>query len=163
MPDADGRFAASLTETQSAVVADTIGLVAGRQEDVGLIAIAGIIPGQPAQDPLTGAALFEGPYTVAFIEDIDLTENFITGRNSLIQGNVTLRADLSDNTLSGTDEILTVSGRFDHDSQLTGTVSVLNVPGTLQGAIGSERAYAAFHGGDETHVMSGGFVTERRP
>ena len=162
-PDPNGRIQTTLVETQSAIIANTISIVSGRQENEGLRAYAGIIPNQRPQDTLTGSATFRGPYAVAFLENITVEDNFVTGRNSIIEGTITLEADLSDRSLSGTDGIFSVQASIQNDTQINGEVTVLGVPGTLEGEIGADRAFGAFHGGDLTHLMSGGFVAERSP
>ena len=162
-PDQNGRIPNSLIETQSAVIGDTIAIVAGRHPDLGLRAYAGIIPDQPPQPPLVGHARFEGPYTVAFIENIIVENEFVTGRNSLITGTITLETDFAAKTLTGSDEILTVRGQISDTTTLSGEVTVLGVPGQFEGHIGSERAFGAFHGSTPTNLMSGGFVADRVP
>ena len=162
-PDPDGRIPHTLVETQSAVIDDTISIVAGRREGDGLRAYAGIIPDQPAQDPIVGSATFRGPYAVAFIEDITTENDFVTGRNSILEGTITLQANLTEMTLTGTDGIFTVQARIQDNTQISGEVDVLGVPGTLAGEIGEDRTFGAFYGGDLTHLMSGGFVAARVP
>ncbi len=162
-PAPNGQFPVTLVETQSTVLDDTVSLIAGREEGVGLRAYAGIIPDQPVQSDLTGNATFTGPYAVAFIEDIAITDNFVRGRNSLLRGTITLDADLSTLSFSGTDQVLTVDAQIRDDNVLDGQVTVLGVAGTLQGEIGEDRAFGAFHGADETHLMSGGFVSYPAP
>ena len=158
-----GGIETSLVETQSATIDGTISLVAGRQEGAGLRAYAGIIPGQPMQQPLAGEATFEGPYAVAFIENIVIEDNFVRGRNSILDGTITLSTDLSEMTLFGTDEALTVRARIIENTQIVGEVEILGVPGVLEGEIGEDRTFGAFHGGDLTHLISGGFVATRQP
>jgi hypothetical protein len=162
-PTPDGSLNTNLIETQSDIIENTISLVAGRQEGAGLRAYAGIRPNQPIQAPLLGEATFRGPYSVAFIEDIAITNNFVRGRNSLLEGTITLRTDLSQMTVFGTDDILTIRAHIQDGNRIEGEIEVLDVPGILQGEIGNDRVFGAFHGGDPTHLLSGGFVANRQP
>lgn len=173
MPDPNGftaselnpskAFGITLVETQSGVIDDTIAFVAGREEGAGLRAFAGVLPDQAIQPPVSGNAAFSGDYSVAFIDEIEITDNFVTGRNTLMNGTITLNADLSDQTLDGSDGVLSVTSRFDSAGAITGTVNVLGVSGELRGEVGDVRAFGAFHGADDTHLYSGGFVTSRDP
>jgi hypothetical protein len=162
-PDLSGQISHDLVETQSASIDETVSIVSGRREDEGLRAYAGIIPNQPVQEPLLGNATFSGPYAVAFIEDILIEDGFVTGRNSILEGTITLQADLSDMTLSGSDGLFSVQAQILNNAQINGDVQVFGVPGSLEGEIGEDRAFGAFHGSDPTHLMSGGFVTNRVP
>ena len=162
-PAPDGKIDGNLVETQSAIIGNTISVAAGRQEGTGLHAYAGIIPGQPVQVPLSGEAIFRGPYVTAFIEDITIEDNFVQGRNSKLEGTITLMTNLSELTLFGTDGVLTVRARISNNDTISGEVEVLGVPGVLSGEVGEDRAFGMFHGSDLTHVMSGGFVASRQP
>lgn len=162
-PTQDGTFNANLVEVQTAVIDNTVSFTAGRQEGVGLRAYAGIVPDQPTQTSLVGDATFRGPYSIANISDIKINDNFVTGRNAIINGEITLTTDLSTMTLTGTDKVLTVRGRIADDQRLTGEIEAFGVTGTLQGEIGTDRAFAAFHGQNATNLIAGGFVTTVQP
>lgn len=162
-PSLNGQISHDLVETHSAIIDDTVSIVSGRHEGEGLRAYAGIIPNQPVQEPLLGNATFSGPYAVAFIEDILVEDDFVTGRNSILEGTITLQADFSDMTLSGSDGLFSVQAQILNNAQINGDVEVLGVTGLLEGEIGVDRAFGAFHGSDQTHLMSGGFVTNRSP
>ena len=162
-PATTGEFDVTLVETQSAVIDGTVSFIAGREEDAGLRAFSGVIPNQPDQPDLIGNATFTGDYAVAFIDEISITDDFVTGRNTLMTGTITLNADLPQQTLSGTNGALTISSRIMNGRDLVGSVNMLGVPGELRGEIGDSRAFGAFHGADETHLFSGGFVTHRTP
>jgi hypothetical protein len=162
-PARDGTIDGNLVETQSAVIANTVSLVAGRHEGSGLRAYAGIVPDQPVQAPLLGEGTFRGPYVIAFIDRIVVEDNFVSGLSTKREGTITLTTNLTEMTLFGTDEVLTVRAHVSDNQTLSGEVEFEGVPGVLQGEIGEDRAFGVFHGGDLTHLMSGGFVTSRQP
>ncbi len=163
-PAADGHFEHNLIETQSDVIDDTVSFLTGHEVGVGVSAFAGILPNQPAQAPLSAQATFTGNYRAAIIRDISIIDNELHGKNALTdEGTITLDADLSEMTLIGSDGFLSVDAQIVENTRLEGDVEINGVPGTLIGEIGDDRAFGAFQGGDETNLMSGGFVTTRNP
>lgn len=98
---------------------------------------------------------------MAYIEDINLSGDIITGRTGRQSGVINLTADLDAGTLTGSTKGLEVNGRMS-GSDLAGGVSYrgVGVGGGLDGLVGSDQAIGAFHGNDADLIYSGGFLTE---
>lgn len=116
----------------------------------------------PASD-----ATFTGTYEVVGIRDIryvlDLfDDDFVTGTNFTDSGTVSLTADMSANTLTGTDGTLFVLGTLS-GSDVSGTVTYDGQSGTLDGALYAEGGVAAFHGNNDSRVFAGGITMEDQP
>ncbi len=126
--------------------------------DEGAKAYAGVMPGSNGGARVTtGTATYSGSYEVTMIEDINVSNNFLTGRVAEDDGAITLRADFDARTLRGRSGNLSVDGRIS-GSDLSGDVTYRGVRGDLDGVIGDEAAVGAFHGSSSDLVYGGGFI-----
>ena len=98
---------------------------------------------------------------MAYIENINLSGDIITGRAGRESGVINLTADFDAGTLTGSTGGLEVNGRMT-GSDLGGGVSYRGVRGGLDGLVGSDQAIGAFHGNNADLIYSGGFLTDTR-
>lgn len=105
----------------------------------------------------SGEAVYLADYEVAVISNLRYSGTDMNGVSSTDSGNILLRANFADATLTGEDGALTVDGAIS-GGDLGGKVTYAGTGGELDGIIGQQGVVGAFHGNDGTKVFAGGFV-----
>ena len=140
----------------------------GAIPDEGLFAVAGLLPNSTVTARPAGTASYTGTYNLIAVDNIDYSGGFITGDQTLENGNLTLLANFASNTVfSAPGSDLAVTGVV-NGNDITGSVAYNGVAGNLDGLIGGNRAIGAFHGEgnvgpgtDDDYMYAGGFIATR--
>jgi hypothetical protein len=128
----------------------------------------------------SGKAIYDAQYAIVGVRDVTVTR--VVGQPTEIKGtpfatigtqSVTLNANFDSGTLTGSTPLMDVNGTISGQT-LGGSVSV-NIPvgatnsgpfrplsATLEGEIGSTAVVGGFAGHDDTAVVAGGFVGNKR-
>ena len=164
-PSASGTYVGDLDIIDSTVMTDgfgngfsyAIGFYPADGDTTSIKAIAGLLPGTSVNEvPTSGTASYQGVYGVAFVTDISVSSNILSGYAGEETGGITLNADFSAGTLQGSAGGLTVNGDFS-STDLNGTVEFNGLTGELDGLIGGDATIGVFHGNDDHDVFAGGF------
>jgi hypothetical protein len=162
-PSAAGTFAEDLIDPQGEQYSVASGngyayQVGINATQTGLVARAGLLPGTAVTTPApaVGSSSMEAIYHLRTISNASIVDGELISTSVFKAGEITLVADFSNETLTGSSGALTINGIFD-TGVLSGTASYGTINGTLSGVVGADQAVGAFQGSNTDSVMAGGF------
>lgn len=162
-----GAINVGLTQTLTNGLTDDDGegfaFQTGDRIGAGFEAVSALIPGTDVTfRPSTGTGTYTGAYSVGVISDIAIVGDFVEGSQLEGIGLLTLNVNFASGAVAGQsdDGLLTVDGGLS-GRDLSGSVTFLDVPGTLDGLVGGDQAFGIFHGNDPGLVYAGGFIADR--
>lgn len=160
-----------LNDVQTGTIGNGFGsvaLVSGFDDDENeAVAYATLLTSTTGSPLPTSDVTYSGVYEIVGIDDVRYIVNlvgpdYVDGRDFTDTGTLTLIADVSAGSLTGTDGTLTVVGTHS-GAALTGTVIYDGDNATLDGRLFAEGGIAAFHGNTNRRVFAGGLTMSQIP
>jgi len=112
--------------------------------------------------PTSGSTAFmTGAYQLKSLEHPTVGVDGLTGTRLNRSGEITLQVNFDDMSVSGSDKILSLDGKFDATGQLQGTASLGNMTGDLFGDVSDDQAVGVFDGKSASGVFAGGFIVDK--
>lgn len=167
-PSASGSITEGLTQDRSATVRSSryssngFAYSVGDTNGDGFAAYSGVLPTTNVGSQVSsGTVNLSGRYEVAYIDNITLNSNLLTGRSYVDYGAFSATADFNNNTFTGSNSSRTfrVSGAISGQA-ISGTSVMDGVTGEMTGVIGTRGAVGAVHGSSSSFIYAGGFYAE---